>query len=137
MAVKNKKKKAQMLILKEIKKQLILQAERWGLQGYYTPLKLEEMELEACVRIKSDFLAEKTNLSYELQIDEERKREIEIKISRIDMYLRKADRVIEQHNRNIARILDKKIGDRKKTMYALDRLKFSNHGVVSVMIRER
>ncbi len=136
MAVKNKKKKAQMMILNEVKKQLLLQAERWGRVGYYTPLKLEEMELDACDRIKSDLLAEKANLEYELQLINTNRREIEMKLGRLDMYLKKADRVSEAHNRAINKTLDKLVGDKKKTMGALERLKYESSGLVSVVIND-
>jgi hypothetical protein len=136
MAVKNKKKKAQMMILNEVKQQLMLQAERWGRTGYYTPLKLEEMELDACNRIRGDLLAERANLEYELQIIETNRREIEMKLHRLDMYIRKADRVSEAHDKSINRTIDRLVGDKKKTMGALERLKFERSGLVSVVMSD-
>ena len=89
-----KSKKGQVRILNEIRDQLVLQAERWGRKGYYTPLKLEEIELEQCRKIRSDFLAEKSNLEYEMNMIGTDKREVLIKIERLESYIKKADRVI-------------------------------------------
>lgn len=109
----SKSKKAQNRILTEIRDQLVLQAERWGRTDHYTPLKLEEIELEQCRKIRSDLLAEKSNLEYEMNMLGTDKREVLIKIERLDSYIKKADRVIESHERRIERMLDKLIGDRK------------------------
>jgi|GEM_PF-1300213 len=132
----SKKKKAQMMILNEVKKQLLLQAERWGKAGYYTPLKLEEMELEACKRIIGDLLAEKNNLDYQMNMLAENRKEIDMKLQRLSVYLTKADRVAKSHDKNIEKILDKLIGDRKKTLGALERVKFKEAQAISVLISD-
>ena len=131
-----KKKKAQMMVVNEVKKQLLLQAERWGRVGYYTPLKLEEIELEACSRIKGDLLAEKANLEYELQVIDSNKREIELKLQRLESYLNRSKRVIKRHNKNINKMLEKLIGDRKKTLGALQRVKFKREPLISILISD-
>ncbi len=131
-----KKKKAQMMILNEVKKQLLLQAERWGRVGYYTPLKLEEMELDACGRIKGDLLAERANLEYELQVLDSNKREIELKLYKLETYLNRAKRVVKRHNKNINKVLEKLIGDRKKTLGALQRVKFKREPLISILISD-
>ena len=136
MARGNKKAKAQMLILEEVKQQLLLQAERWGRSGFYTPLKLEEMEVDAGSRIKGDLLAERANLEYELQMLEGSRREIEMKLSRLDGYLRRADNVIKKHSRSVEKTIEKLVGDRKKTFGALDRVKMRSRSVISVMISD-
>jgi hypothetical protein len=107
-------KKAQGRILGEIQKQLILQAERWGRKGYYTPLKLEEMELSQCRKITGELLAEKANLEYELFLLDSNKRDVLIKLERLESYLKKASRVVKRHEKDISKMLDKIIGDKQK-----------------------
>lgn len=131
-----KRKKAQSMILDEVKKQLVLQAERWGRAGHYTPLKLEEIELDAVRRILSDLLAERANLEYEMQTITENKKDIDIKLSRLQSYLKRAERVGQKHDKNITKMIDKLVGDRKKTNNALDVLKFKHEGLVSVMLSD-
>lgn len=119
MAQINKRKRKQQLLLEEIKKQLIIQAERWDRTNYYTPLKLEEMEMDQCRTILGNLLAEKANLEYELYMLETDKHEVSIKLEKIDNYLRKASQVIGKHTVNISKTIDKKIGDRKRIKAAV------------------
>ncbi len=114
-----RRKRSQMAIIEEIKNQLILQAERWGRANYYTPAKLEEMELDAAKRIKGDFLAEFTNLQYELNLLESDKKEIIIKIERLESYIKRAERVVGKHEKNIKKMLEKTLGDLAKTKRAI------------------
>ncbi len=100
-------KKAQKRVLEEIKGQLLTQAERWGRKDAYTPIILEEMELAQCLRIKGDFLSEKANLEYELNSLGTDKREVLIKIERLNAYLKRADQIIARHEKTISRIIDK------------------------------
>ncbi|MBU0573505.1 MAG: hypothetical protein KKH83_03395, partial [Candidatus Margulisbacteria bacterium] len=126
-----KKNKGKFKVLEEIKNQLILQAERWGKKDHYTPLRLQEMELAACRKIKGDFLAEKANLEYEMQMLGTDKKEVLIKIEKLNMYISKSDFVIEQYQRKIERMLEKLCGDKKEVDRALKRVRESHK--VSVM----
>ncbi|KAF0134342.1 MAG: hypothetical protein FD145_722 [Candidatus Saganbacteria bacterium] len=128
-----KSKKGQFRVINEIKDQLILQADRWGKSGFYTPLKLEEMELEQCRKIKSDFLAERSNLEYEMCLLGTDKKEVLIKIERLESYIKKADRVIEAHERRINKMLDKLVGDKKAVKKAEDYINTKH--TVSVIIQ--
>ena len=127
-----KSKKGQLRILNEIRDQLVLQAERWGRKGYYTPLKLEEIELEQCRKIRSDFLAEKSNLEYEMNMLGTDKKEVLIKIERLESYIKKADRVIEAHEKRIEKMLQKMIGDKSAIKKAESYIKTKPR--ISVMI---
>ncbi|MFH1617441.1 MAG: hypothetical protein ABIB65_02565 [Candidatus Margulisiibacteriota bacterium] len=129
-----KKNKGKFKVLEEIKNQLILQAERWGKKDHYTPLRLQEMELAACRKIKGDFLAEKANLEYEMQMLGTDKKEVLIKIEKLNMYISKSDFVIEQYQRKIERMLEKLCGDKKEVDRALKRVRESHK--VSVMVGE-
>ena len=108
-----KTKKAQNRILDEIKSQLIAQAERWGKKDYYTPLKLEEMEIDQCQKILGDLLAEKNNLEYEMAMLGSDKREVLIKTERLNSYIKKAHKVIDAHARKINKMINNVIGDQK------------------------
>jgi hypothetical protein len=107
-----KRKSTQKRIIEEIKTQLITQAERWGNKAYYTQLKLEEMELDQCKRILGDLLSEKNNLEYEMAMLGTDKKEVLIKTERLETYIKKANRIIDAHNKNIGKIINKEIGDR-------------------------
>jgi hypothetical protein len=132
MAKNRNRKKGQMRLLTEVKDQLLLQADRWGRKGHYTPLKLEEMELEQCRKIKGDLLAEKSNLEYEMSMLGTDKKEVLIKIERLESYIKKADRVIEGHERGISKILDKIVGDKKAVKRAEDLIRSKSQ--ISVMV---
>jgi hypothetical protein len=132
----SKRKKAQQVLLNEVKKQLLLQAERWGRTGYYTPVKLEEIELDSCRRIKGDLLAERANLEYELEAIDSSRREIELKLSKLGVYIKRAERVARKHDKNIDKMLEKLVGNRKKTLNALERVKFKTDSLVSILISD-
>lgn len=119
---KAKRNKGQSRILEEIKNQLILTAERWGQSGHYTPIKLEEMVLEQCKKIKGDFLSEKANLDYELNSGAENEKESRVKIDKIRIYLKKADRSIKTHQNAIKKVLDKMVGDREKVLRVMGKV---------------
>ncbi|MBU0672472.1 MAG: hypothetical protein KJ732_05545 [Candidatus Margulisbacteria bacterium] len=134
MAGSSKRKNGQKRVLEEIRKQLVLQAERWGKTEYYTAQRLEEMVLEQCFKIKGDFLSEKANLEYEMQSIESDKKECLIKLEKLTGYLKKSDRSLKIHKKAIGRWLERLIGDRQKTQWALDRK--IKKPVISVLIGE-
>lgn len=136
MAVGTKRKKAQMLILEEVKKQLLLQADRWGRTGYYTPQKMEEMETEACQRIRSDLLAERSNLEYELLAIKSSKKDVDIKLSKLESYIKRADRLMKRHDKNIEKIIEKMTVDRKKVFGALNTVRMKKEPLISVLISD-
>ena len=121
--VGRKRKRSRLKILNEIRSQLVLQAERWGRKEYYTPLRLEEMELEQSRFINGDLLAEKSNLEYELHMLGSNKHDLLIKMERLSGYIKKASRVIEGHEKSIKRTLDKLIKDRDKLDAVIKRLR--------------
>ncbi|MCX5750143.1 MAG: hypothetical protein NT099_00475 [Candidatus Saganbacteria bacterium] len=127
------KKKAQLNVLNEIRKQLVLQAERWGRTEYYTTVKMEEYELEACERIRSQFLAEKSNLEYELHLLDSDKRDVLIKIERLNSYILKTERVMQRHGNNLDNIFENKYGEAYKAIKALKRSGFLTNQSVSTL----
>lgn len=127
-----KSKKGQLKILNEIKNQLVLQAERWGKTDYYTPLKFEELELEQARKIKGELLMEKSNLEYEMNSLGTDKKEVLIKIERLETYVRKADHMIESYERKIAKMIENNIGNMKDIKKAEGTIKTKPR--ISVMI---
>lgn len=130
----SKRKKAQLIVVEEIKNQLILQAKRWGRENYYTPLLLEEMELDACRRIKGEFLAERANLEYELHTLDSDKKESLIKLERLESYIKKSKRVIKSHEKKIKKMLEKVFGDKNSIKKALSY--YNNKPQVSILISD-
>jgi len=109
-----KRKRAQAKLLDEIKDQLVLQADRWGKKGHYDRVRLEEMVLEQCHRVAGDLMSEKANLEYELYLLDSNKRDLLIKMERLQYYIGKASRVIDKHEQNIKKQLDKLIASKDK-----------------------
>ncbi len=126
------RRKAQIKLLNEIKTQLILQAERWGREGQYNSIFLEEMELDQCQNILGDLLSEKANLEYELHMLDSNKEELLIKLERLEAYINKARMVIRGHKKNINRSLEKMITDRDKL--AMLKKRMSPENSISVLI---
>jgi len=132
MSRRNNKKKGQAKILNEIKTQLMMQADKWGMEGEYSPLKLEELKLEQCRKIKGDFLAERANLEYEMSVLGTDKKEILIKTEKLDTYIRKTEKQIQAYEKKITKILDKQLGDKNATKNAVS--KIVTQPRISVMI---
>lgn len=129
----NRQKKAQNKVLNEVLKQLVLQAERWGRKDYYTQEKIEEMVMEQCYVVKGELLAERANLEYELSSLDSNKKESLIKLERLQSYLSRADRVINQHKRMLFNFLGKKLGDQKQLKKAINLIE-DTPSQVSVMV---
>lgn len=126
------RKRARLKILNEVKNQLVLQAERWGKAGYYTPLKLEEMEEEQCGLILSDLLSERANLEYEIYLFDVDKKELLIKLEKLQGYLKRAERVIKKHEKSIRRQLEKLMTEKDRLKLILKKLKPEN--TISVLL---
>ncbi|MBU0686571.1 MAG: hypothetical protein KKB81_01775 [Candidatus Margulisbacteria bacterium] len=134
MAKGNKKHKAELKVTNELLSQLILRAENLtGNKGYYSPLKLEEMALDACREIISDLLIEKANLEYELHSLGTDKKEASIKIERVNAYISRAENAKKQHILKIKKILGKQIGDEDELALAVARIE--QKPTVSVLIK--
>ena len=131
--VSMKRKNSQKKILNEIKTQLVLQAERWGRQDYYTPIVLEEMGLEQSRKILADLLSERANLEYELHLLGSDKHELLIKLERLEAYVKRARKVIERHQKNIHKSLEKMIGDKDKLKLIMRKMRPENN--ISVFIQ--
>ncbi|MFA4858614.1 MAG: hypothetical protein WC901_03055 [Candidatus Margulisiibacteriota bacterium] len=131
MAKKNSKK-SEIKVVNELISQLILRAEAWGRKDYYTPLKLEEMQLEASQKLIGELLSEKANLEYELHAIGTNKRDALIKIERLNTYVLRAKYSMQKHIDKIKAMLGKKIGDKDKLTVAVAHI--GKQPNVSVMV---
>ncbi len=117
-----KKKNTQKKLINELKNQLLIQAERLGIRDRYTPIVMEEMELEAVRKILTEFYMERANLEYELNMLGSNKKEILIKLERLHAYIRKAEGLRDRHLKNFEKLLEKGMGDIEKTKKVVNRL---------------
>ncbi|MBI5399356.1 hypothetical protein HZB07_01885 [Candidatus Saganbacteria bacterium] len=115
----SKKKSAQKKLINELKNQLVVQAERLGIKEQYTPLYFEETKLDSVSKILSEFYMERANLEYELQTIDSNKREVMIKLERLNAYVRKAVSLRQRHVKEYENILEKATGDQVKTRRAV------------------
>ncbi|MFH1361976.1 MAG: hypothetical protein ABIH69_04915 [bacterium] len=115
----SKKKSAQKKLINELRKQLFTQAERLGVRDQYTPIVLEELNLDAVKKILTEFYMERSNIEYELSMMGSNKRESLIKLERLNVYIRKAEAMVERQDKKIEKLLDGNVGDQKTTLWAL------------------
>ena len=118
----SKKKNAQQKAINEMLNQLMIQAERLGIRDQYTPLFMEELELDSVRKILTEFYMERSNLEYELNMLGSNKKEILIKLERLNAYIRKAEGLRERHSKKVEELIEKEMGDQKKTRKAVKRL---------------
>jgi len=118
----SKRQKAQKKFINELKNQLFIQAERLGIKERYSPVYLEELKIDSVRRILSEFYMEKSNLEYELNMFGSKKKEVLIKLERLNSYIRKAQGIREQHGKIYENLLDQGLGDIARTNRAVKRL---------------
>jgi len=89
----SKRVKAQLRIFKELENQLMVQAERLGIRDRYSPLYLKELEYQALKKHLLAFYQERSNLEYEMQMLGTDKKETLIKLERLEVYIKRAERM--------------------------------------------
>jgi len=118
----SKKKNAQKKVMNELKNQLLVQAERLGIKDDYNPIAMEEMKLDSIRKILGDLYMERANLEYELNMSGTDKKEALIKLERLSRYIHKAEALIKRHTRKFEDLIEKGMGDVKKTRRAVRKL---------------
>lgn len=118
----SKKQSSQKKLINELKNQLLIQAERLGIREQYTPAVMEEMKIDSIRKILTEFYMERANLEYELNMLGSNKKEILIKLERLNSYIRKAESLREKHYVSFGKLLEKGMGDIAKTKKAVSRL---------------
>lgn len=118
----SKKKNTEKKLINELKNQLLIQAERLGIRERYSPLYMEEIKVDSARKILTEFYMERSNLEYELNIIGSNKKELLIKLERLNMYIRKAEGLREKYLVAFGKLLEKGVGDREKTSRAIRHL---------------
>src|SRR3989338_8009790 len=119
----SKKKSAQKKLVNELKNQLLVQAERLGIREDYSPVALEELKIDSARKILTEFYMERANLQYEMNSYGTNKKEILIKLERLNAYIRKAECLRERGLKNFEKLLDKGLGKKDKALKAVRKLK--------------
>jgi hypothetical protein len=114
MATSKKRKKAQEKILGEVKSQLTIKSKKLGVEDKYSAVNFESMKMDAAKKIFDDLNIEKTNLQYELYMKGKLDKESTIKLEKVDMYINKAQRVIDKYDRNIKKMSEGASKDKLK-----------------------
>lgn len=122
----SKKKSAQKKLITELKNQLLVQAESLGVRDAYTPVVMEELKIDATGKILSEFYMERSNLLYELHIMGSQKKEILIKLERLNAYILKSEALRKRHTGSLSKLLAKGQGDKQKVKRVLQRLHPTN-----------
>lgn len=122
----NKKKTAQKKLVSELRNQLFIHAERLGVREQYNPVVMEELSQDAVKKILTEFYMERANIEYELSMITSDKKENLIKLERLGVYIRKAEVLLERHNKKIEQLIDKNVGDQKTTLWALKK-RYKSH----------
>ena len=126
-----KRQKAQEKILGEIEKQLSIKAKKLGIEDRFSTVNFEEMKEESAKSILDDLNAEKTNLEYELHMKGVLDKDSTIKLEKINMYIVKAQRVIEKHEKNIEKLTGKVTKARAQAQEAAKKIAPSSNISVS------
>ena len=119
----SKRKKTQNKLITELKNQILTQAELLGVRDRFSPVCLEELKVDAARQILSEFYTERANLEYELNMLGSQKRDVLIKLERLNAYIIKAEGLSARHARQIESLLEKGLGDVKRTRRAVRRIK--------------
>ena len=118
----SKKKNSQKKLINELKNQLFIQAEKLGVRDRYTPGAMEEMKIDAIRKILTEFYMERSNLEYELNVLGSNKKDVLIKLERLNFYIRKAEGLRDRHAKSFEALLDKQMGDKVGALKAARRL---------------
>lgn len=110
----SKRIKAQMRIFRELETQLMTQAERLGIRDRYSPLRLKELEYDALKKHLIAFYQERANLEYEMQMLGTDKKETLIKLERLEVYIKRAERMGEMFESDIQKMIAKLSPDSEK-----------------------
>jgi len=103
----SRKSKAQNKVVDELKKQLLIQAERLGIRNEYTPAWFVEQKVLAFGKVLSELYAERSNLEYEMNMLGSDKKDLLIKLERLHLFIRKAESLREKYTGQFDQLIDK------------------------------
>jgi|GEM_PF-1285051 len=118
-----KKIKAQLRVFKELENQLMTQADRLGVREHYTPIHMLELEHDALQQHTLAFYAERANLEYEMQMLGTDKKETLIKLERLHVYIKRAERMKMQYEKRIQMMLEKLMPEKENALKAAKKIK--------------
>ncbi|MFC1570925.1 hypothetical protein ACFL31_00070 [Candidatus Margulisiibacteriota bacterium] len=102
-----RKKSGHKKLIGELRKQLLIQAERLDIRHRYTPLWFSEQRMLAFGKILSEFYAERANLEYQLNLLSTDKKEVLRKLEKLHLYIRRAEGLREREMKKFERTIDK------------------------------
>ncbi len=122
MARRNKKK-AEFKLVEEMKNQLLIQAERLGIRDQYTPEWFAQQRIISVGQVLSELYAERSNLEYELNLLGSDKKELLIKLERLNVYIKKAEGLRDKYTKEHGSVIDKnfKISENGAKLACLNR----------------
>lgn len=104
-----KRKKAQARLFNELRNQLMIQAEKLGKKDYYTPYRVTEIRGGSLRDILTELYIERANLEYEMQTPGSQKHEVLRKLEKLHRYIAKAERLQENNQNQIAKLVGRKV----------------------------
>ena len=102
-----KKKKAEIKMIEELRSQLLIQADRLGIKEQYTPQWFAEQRILANGQILSELYSERSNLEYEMNMLGTDKKELLIKLERLNVYIKKAEVLRGRYLGEHGKVIDK------------------------------
>jgi hypothetical protein len=102
-----KKKKAEVKLIEEMRGQLMIQADRLGIKDQYSPQWFAEQKILASGKVLSELYAERSNLEYEMNLLGTDKKELLIKLERLNIYIKKAEALRSQFQGEHDQVTDK------------------------------
>ena len=120
-----KKIKAQMRVFQEMESQLLMQADRVGVRDDFMPSRLKEMEYDSLKKHILSFYAERSNLEYEMQMFGVDKKEVLIKMEKLEVYIRRAERLRELYDKYFQKSSEKQNKDKSIIEKSISKNKIS------------
>ena len=105
--MRKNKKKAETKIIEEMRNQLLIQADRLGIKGQYSPQWFAEQRILASGKVLSELYAERSNLEYEMNMLGTDKKELLIKLERLNVYIKKAEALRGRYQGEHDKVIDK------------------------------
>lgn len=108
-----KRKKAQARLFNELRNQLMIQAEKLGKRDFFTPYRAAETRAGSLRDILTELYIERSNLEYEMQSPGSSKHEVLRKLEKLHRYISKAERLQENNNAHIDKLVGRKVNIRE------------------------
>lgn len=110
-----KKVRSEKMVVAEIRKQLLMQAEKLGMKDYYSEEKINEIQSDQCGKIENKLSEELSSLNYQLSMfdmgfaGEQSESEIKSKIFKMSGFVSKAQGRMNYHSKNRSKLAGKRM----------------------------